>query len=251
MTRAVPWNSMEFHGTSSAPISLTSAVPRNSMEFHGTWSAPISMTRAVPWNSMEFRGIWSAPISMTRAVPWHSMELGVCQFRWQHQFHGIPWNFKCAKFADTSSSMEFHGTRSAQIAMTRTVLWMEFDWIPWNFKCANFDDTSSSMEFNGIPWNQECANFYDTGSSMEFHGNWSAPISMTRAVPWNSMELQMRQFRWHEQFHGIPWNFKGANFADISRIPWNLECVNFDDTSSFMEFHGTRSAPISMTRAVP
>ena len=25
-------------------------------------------------------------------------------------------------------------------------------------------------------------------------------------IPWNSMELGVRQFRWHEQFHGIPWN---------------------------------------------
>ena len=124
---------------------MTRAVPWNSMEFHGTSSAPISMTRAVPWNSMEFHGTSSAPISMTRAVPWNSMELQVRQFRWHEQFHGIPRN-----------------------------LW-----------CANFDDTSSSMEF---------------------HGTWGEPISMTRAVPWNSMELKVRQFRWHEQFHGIPWN---------------------------------------------
>ena len=87
---------MEFHGTSSAPISRTPAVPWNSMEFHGTWSAPISMTTAVPWNSMEFHGTRSAPISITRAVPWNSME-----------FLGIPWNLKCANFADTSSSIEF------------------------------------------------------------------------------------------------------------------------------------------------
>ena len=120
----IPWNSMElrmanfadtrssmeFHGTNSAPISMTRAVPLNSMEFHGTWSAPISLTREVPWNSMEFHGTWSAPISLTRAVPWNSMELGVHQFRWQEQFHGIPWNFGCANFDDSSSSMEFHGT---------------------------------------------------------------------------------------------------------------------------------------------
>ena len=51
------------------------------------------------------------------------------------------------------------------------------------------------MEFHGIPWNLESANFADTISSMEFHGTWSAPISMARAVPWNSMELEVRQFR--------------------------------------------------------
>ena len=115
---------------------------------------------------MEFHGTWSVPISLTGAVPWNSMELGMRQFRWHEQFHGIPWNWECANFDDTSSSMEFHGTRSVPISMTRAV--------PWN--------------------------------SMEFHGTWNAQFSMTRAVPWNSMELGVRYFRWHEQFHGIPWN---------------------------------------------
>ena len=36
------------------------------------------------------------------------MELGVRQFRWHEQFHGIPWNLECANFDDMSSSMEFH-----------------------------------------------------------------------------------------------------------------------------------------------
>ena len=145
------------------------------------------------------------------------MELKMRQFRWHEQFHGIPWN-----------SMEL-GVRQFR--------WHEqIHGIPWNFGCANFAGTSSSMEFHGIPWNLECANFADTSSSMEFHGIWSAPISLTWEVPWNSMELWVLQFRWHEQFH---------------KIPWNLECANFADTSSSMEFHGTRSAPISMTRAVP
>ena len=130
-----------------------------------------------------------------------------------------------------SSSMEFHG-------------------IPWNLKCANFADTSI---LHGTPWNLECANFADTSSSMEFHGTWSAPISMARAVSWNSMELVVRQFRWHEQFHGIPWNLECANFNDTSSsmefhgIPWNLKCANFADTSSSMEFHGIWGVPISMT----
>ena len=73
-------NKKRFHDTSS------------SMEFHGTSSAPISMTRAVPWNSMDFHGTWSAPISLTEAVPRNSMELGISQFQWHEQFHGIPWN---------------------------------------------------------------------------------------------------------------------------------------------------------------
>ena len=107
------------------------------------------------------------------------------------EFPGIPWILECANFVDTSSSMEFHGTWRALISLTRSVQW----------------------------------------NSMEFHGTWSAPISMARAVPWNSMELEVCQFRWHEQFHGIP---------------WNLRCTNFDDPSSSMEFYGTWSAPISM-----
>ena len=116
----------------------------------------------------------------------------------------------------------------------------QFRWhehgIPWNLRCANFADTRNCMEFHGIPWNLECANFADTRSSREFHWSCGAPIPLTRAVPWNSMEFRMRQFRWHEQFHGIP---------------WNLKCANFADTRSSMEFHGTWSASISLTRAVP
>ena len=142
------------------------------------------------------------------------------------EFHGIPWNFACANFADTSISMEFHG-----ISMTWAVLWnsMEFRWhelfhgIPWNLECANFADTSSSMEFHrtrsaqislkrAVPWN-----------SIEFHGTWSAPITLTWEGPWNYMKLWVRQFRWHEQIHGIP---------------WNLECAIFADMSSSMEFYG-------------
>ena len=181
---------------------------------------------------------------MTWAVPWNSMELWVRQFRWHEQFYGIPWNLKCANFADMRSSLEFHGTLGAPISLTRTIPWnsmelrvRQFRWheqfhgIPWKLESTNFADTSSSMEFHGtrsapismtwaVPWN-----------SMEFHGTLGAPISLTRAIPWNSMELTVRQFRWHEQFHGIL---------------WNLKCANFADTSSSMEFHG-----ISMTWAVP
>ena len=142
--------SMPFHGTWRVKISITRAVPWNSMElrvrqfrwherfhgieFHGTWTALISMTRAVPWDSMvlgvrqfrwheQFHGTWSMRISLTRAVPWNSMVLDIRQFRLHGQFHGIPWNLECANFADTSGSMEFHGTWSAPISLTRAVLW--------------------------------------------------------------------------------------------------------------------------------
>ena len=219
------------------------------------------------------------------------MELRVRQFRWHEQFHGIPWTLECANFADTSSSIEFHGTRSSPISLTWAVPWnsmelevRQFRWhekfhgIPWNFGCANFPDRRSSMEFHGIPWNLVCANFAAMSSFMEFHGTWSAPISLTWAVPWNSMELWVRQFHWHEEFHGIPWNsmelwvrqfcwheqfhwipwnsmeLRMRQFRwheQFHGIPWNLEYANFNDTSSSKEFQGTRSAPISLTQAVP
>ena len=206
----IPWNfkcdnfdstssSMEFHGTRSAPISLTRADLWNSMEFHGTWSAQISLTQEISWNSIEFPGNWRAPISLTREVPWNSMQLRVHQFHWHEQFHGIPWNLECANNADTSSSMEFHG-----------IPWK------WNLKCAYFPDTRSSMEFHGtwsaaisltraIPWN-----------SMEFHGTWNAPISMTRAVPWNFMEFHGTRRAPISMTRAVLWNL-------LNIIPWVMQ----------------------------
>ena len=138
-----------------------------------------------------------------------------------------------------------------------------FHGIPWNWH----------QQFHGISWNLECANIDDTSNTMEFHGTRSAPISMTQADPWNFMELWVRQFRWHQQFHGIPWNLECANFADTTSSmvfhsmelqvrqcadmsnsrefhenSWNLKDANFADTNTSMEFHGTRSASISLTR---
>ena len=233
----VIWNSMElekrqfcwheqFHGI---PWNLRCANfddPSSSMEFHGTWSAPISRTRAVPWNSMEpgvhqfrwheqFHGIpcmefhitWSAAISMTRAAPWNSMELVLRHFRWHEQFHGTPWNY-----------MDFHGTWGAPISMTRAVPWNSMEIrgtlsapilmtrsVPWNSMELVVRQFRWHGQFHGSRWNLKCANFADSSSSMEFHGTWNAPISLTPAVLWNSMELGVRKFRWHEEFHGIPW----------------------------------------------
>ena len=150
------------------------------MEFHGTLGAQfrwLKQFHGIPCNSMElgvrqyrwhkqFQGTKNAPISLTREVPWNSMELRVRQFRWHEQFHGIPWNLKCPNFDDTRSSMEFHGTWSAPISLTRE--------IPWN---------SMELGVRQFRWQEQ------------FHG-----------IPWNSMELGIRQFQWHEKFHGIPWN---------------------------------------------
>ena len=164
------------------------------------------MIRIVPLNnkkkSMEFHVIW------TRTVG-------------HEQLRGIPWNIDCANFADTSSSVEFHGTLSVPISLTRVrqfrwhkqfheipwnsmELWPrqfrsqeQFRGIPWNSMELGVRNLGWHEQFHGIPWNLDCANFVDMSSSMELHGAWSAPISLTRAVPWNSMELGGRQFRWH------------------------------------------------------
>ena len=86
----VPWNSMEFHGTSKK-------VPWNSMELFGG-------KLKVPWNSMELGSV--------EKVPWNSMELWI----WT-KFHGIPWNsmephmlFKCCSKSSMELWRKFHGT---------------------------------------------------------------------------------------------------------------------------------------------
>ena len=70
----------------------------------------------------------------------------------------------------------------------------------------------------------------------------SAPTSLTRGAPWNSMEHGVYQFRWLEQFRGIPRNLGMPQFRwheQFHGIPWNLECAKFADTNSTMEFHET------------
>ena len=115
---------------------------------------------------MKFHGNWSAPISLSRAVSWSSMELGVRQFRSHGQFHGIPGNLECANSADTSNSMEFHGTWRMPISLTREV--------PWN----SMDLYAPISMTRTFQW-----------SFMEFRGPWTAPISLTRAVSWNSSPI--------------------------------------------------------------
>ena len=127
--------------------------------------------------------------------------------------HWIPWNLECANF-------------------------MKFQGFPWNFECANFADTSSSMEFHRISWNLGCATFDYPSSSMEFHATWSASIYLIRAVPWNSMELGLRQFRWDE--YGQPpithsyWYFESDNNKIFTK---RLYCL--------MTFHESASLQIT------
>ena len=49
----IPWNSMEFHGTSRVIEIGALQVPWNSMEFHGTARVIEIGATKVPWNSME------------------------------------------------------------------------------------------------------------------------------------------------------------------------------------------------------
>ena len=62
---------------------------------------PVSRTLSNPWICVEFHWTRNVTISMKRSVPWNSVELEVLQFRWQEQFHRIPWNLGCANFDDT------------------------------------------------------------------------------------------------------------------------------------------------------
>ena len=85
----VPWNSMEFHGTSKK-------VPWNTKEFHGTYLGKIKGSmefHGIPWNS----GVWKK----FHGLPWN---FGSGQN--STEFHGIPWNLRFCWL----SSMEFHGT---------------------------------------------------------------------------------------------------------------------------------------------
>ena len=187
--RQLRWHE-QFHG-----------IPRNSMELRVRQFRDTS-------SSMEFHGTWSAPISLTWEVPWNSIELGVRQFRRHEQFHRIPWNLEYANFNDTSSSMEFHGTRSAPISLTQAV--------PWNSMELRMRQFRWHEQFHGIPW-----------SSMELRISQFRWHEQFHVIPWISMEPGVRQFRWHEQFHG----FHGTLGPPISltrAVPWIS-----------MEFHGT------------
>ena len=62
------------------------------MEFHGIARVSEIGAPKVPWNSMEFHGTSHVSEIGAIQVPWKSMELRMRQF------------------ADTISSMEFHGT---------------------------------------------------------------------------------------------------------------------------------------------
>ena len=58
--------------------------------------------------------------------------------------------------------------------------------------------------FHGIPWNYSCQRNWC--NSMELGVRQFRWHEQFIRIPWNSMELDVCQFRWHEQFHGIPCN---------------------------------------------
>ena len=95
---------------------------------------------------------------------------------------------------------------------------------------SNLEFSNNDYEqFHGIPWNSMELGVRQCQWHEQFH-----------RIPWNSMELGVRQFRWHTQFHGIPWNLLIVNYAGTSSsmefygIPWNLKWANFDDMSIIM-----------------
>ena len=147
------------------------------------------------------------------------MQIKVSQFRWHKQFHEIPWNMKCANFADTSSSMEFHGTRGAPISSKRAVPWnsVEFQWT------LSAPISLTRKVPRATPLN-----------SMEFLGHWNVPLH----VPWNSMELLVSVKLAHSTFHGTA-RVTRLVHSKFHGIPWNCSCQRNWRTSSSMECHGT------------
>ena len=116
----IPWNSMEFHGTSRVSEIGTLQVPWNSMELLVSAKLAHSKFHGIPWNcscqrnwrtqsSMEFHGTSLVSEIGTLQFPWNSMELLVSAKLAHSKFHGIPWNCSCQRNWRTQSSMKFHG----------------------------------------------------------------------------------------------------------------------------------------------
>ena len=139
------------------------------------------------------------------------MELRMCQFRWHGQFRGIAWNCKELGVSMTRAVP----WNSMELGVCQIWWYEQFHGIPWNLECAQFDDTSSSMEFHGIPKNLEW-------TTLEHTIHWISRnfecANLSDNIPCNSMELWLCQRRWHQHFHGIPWNIfviKNRNFEDV------------------------------------
>ena len=94
----VPWNAMEFHGTSRVIEISALQVLWNSTKFNGTARVIEIVAFEIPWNSMEFHGTSRVSEIGAFQVPWNSME-----------FHGsarvseigaflVPWNCLCQRY---------------------------------------------------------------------------------------------------------------------------------------------------------
>ena len=129
------------------------------------------------------------------------------------EFHAIIANLEFSNY----DYEQFHGIpwNSMGLGVCQFRWHEQFHGIPWNLESGNFDDTS--IDFHGIPWNFHCANFADTSSSME---------------------LRVRQFRWHEQSHG-KWRTTSFN-----GIPRSCLCHRNWCTTSSKEFHGIGTARV-------
>ena len=86
----VPWNAMEFHGTSRVIEISALEVLWNSTKFNGTARVIEIVAFEIPWNSMELLVSVKLAHFKFHGIPWNSMELLVSAKLAHPEFHGIP-----------------------------------------------------------------------------------------------------------------------------------------------------------------
>ena len=154
----------------------------------------------------------------------------------QKKFHGLSWG----KLKVPWNSIELRSMEKVPWNSMELWIWTKLHGIPWNSMTLEV----LLLKYHGIPWNYRYCSVR--------HGTW---------IPWNSMELGVRQYRWHEQFRGIPlevcqfrwheqfhaipcnsmelWVRQFRWHGQSHGIPRNLCCAIFDDSSSSMELLGS------------
>ena len=80
---------INIHGTAGV---TELQVPWNAMEFHGTSRVIEISALQVLWNSTKFNGTARVIEIVAFEIPWNSMELLVSVKLAHFKFHGIPWN---------------------------------------------------------------------------------------------------------------------------------------------------------------
>ena len=177
----------------------------------------------------------SAKLAHSKFMEFHGTsrfsEIGALQVPWNSmEFHGTALVIEIGALLVPSNPMELLCVSEIGAAILSSMEFhgivrvSEFGAIPWNLECANFAETRSSMEFHEFRMRQFRWHEKFHGNSVELVVRQFRWQVLFHGIPWNSMELWVPQFRWHEQFHGIP---------------WNLKCAKFADTNNSMEFHGT------------